>query len=157
MSEINNVNNNSEKNKTAYEDGIKKIKRRRIVWGSVLAFSTVLFIIFFFLPVNYYLVMTVLNLCTCTWLIALVFFIGSLTLSCKQYEYNGKNIVVYAGWFHHYLMIDGEKFDEHNTVISFVHLMLSTTLDDGSSVVATISLCNSVVLKINEKLYDAKK
>ena len=90
---------------------------------------------------------------SCACLPALLFFISALLLSCNVYIYNDKTIVVYAGWYHHYILINGEKYDEHNTLISFTPITLTATLDDGSEVKATISLTNRVALKINGKLY----
>lgn len=90
---------------------------------------------------------------SCACLPALLFFISALLLTCSIYHYNDKTIVVYAGWYHHYILINGEKYDEHNTLISFTPITLTATLDDGSEVKATISLTNRVALKINGKLY----
>ena len=87
---------------------------------------------------------------------ALLFFICALLLSCNVYIYNDKKIVVYAGWYHHYLLIDGEKYDEHNTLTYFTPITLSATLDNGSEVKATISLTNRIALKINGNLYQRK-
>ena len=92
----------------------------------------------------------------CDIAIALPFFIGSLFLSCKKYRYNGSNIVVYAGWFHHYLKMDGEVLDEHNTFVTFTAIVLSCTLNDGTRLQATISLTNRIALKINDRLYKNK-
>lgn len=90
---------------------------------------------------------------SCACLPALLFFISALLLSCNVYIYNDKKIVVYAGWYHHYILINGEKYDEHNTITFFTPILLSATLDDGSEVKATISLTNRIALKINGKLY----
>lgn len=86
-------------------------------------------------------------------LVAVVFFICSLLLSCKVYEYNGKTIIVYAGFYHHYLKVDGEIMDEHNTLTSFTAIPLSCTLDDGAVLHATITMTNRISLKINDRLY----
>ena len=83
---------------------------------------------------------------------ALAMFIASLFLSYKQYNYNGATISVYAGWYHHALRINGEIFDEHNTLMSFTPIKLSTTLDNGTVLEATISLSNRIVLKINNRV-----
>lgn len=83
----------------------------------------------------------------------ILYFISVLLLTCSIYHYNDKTIVVYAGWYHHYILINGEKYDEHNTLIPFTPITLTATLDDGSEVKATISLTNRVALKINGKLY----
>lgn len=86
--------------------------------------------------------------------ILLPFFIGSLFLSCKEYDYLGKQIVVYAGWCHHYIKVDGIKTDEHNTLISHTAIQLSCTLFDGTNIQATITLSNRISLKINNLLYE---
>lgn len=93
----------------------------------------------------------------CACLPALLFFISALLLSCNVYLYNDKKIVVYAGWYHHYILVNGEKYDEHNTLISFTPITLTATLDDGSEVKATISLTNRVALKINGKLCEKER
>ena len=85
------------------------------------------------------------------------FFLSVLLLTCSIYHYNDKAIVVYAGWYHHYILINGEKYDEHNTLISFTPITLTATLDDGSEVKATISLTNRVALKINGKLCEKER
>lgn len=86
-------------------------------------------------------------------LFILTFWICSLLLSCKIYNYNGKKILVYAGWFHHYIEVDGRYMDEHNTLMSFTPIELSCTLDDGTLLQARISLTNRISLKINNQLY----
>lgn len=85
--------------------------------------------------------------------IIFTFWICSWLLSCKVYNYNGKKILVYAGWFHHYIEVDGRYMDEHNTLMSFTPIELSCTLDDGTLLQARISLSNRISLKINNQLY----
>lgn len=82
-----------------------------------------------------------------------LFFIASLLLSCKVYDYNGYEIVVYAGFYHHYIKVNGRKVDEHDTVISFTAILLSCTLNDGTDMQATITMTNRISLKINNQLY----
>lgn len=86
-----------------------------------------------------------------------VFFIAAMLLSCKIYDYNGVEILVYAGWYHHYIKVDDVKVDEHNTIVSHVPICLSTTLQDGTNIYATISLTNRIALKINDRLYIREK
>ncbi|MDE6442494.1 MAG: hypothetical protein K2L12_07090 [Clostridia bacterium] len=81
------------------------------------------------------------------------FFIASLLLSYKTYKYNDFDIIIYAGWYHHYLKVNGTKMDEHNTLISFTAIPLSCTLDDGTELNATITKSNRISLKINNQLY----
>lgn len=83
---------------------------------------------------------------------AVPMFIGALLLSYKEYDYNGKKISVYAGWFHHTLRVNGEMYDEHNTLFSWTPVMLSTTLEDGTVLDATISLTNRISLKADNRL-----
>lgn len=86
-------------------------------------------------------------------IVIFAFLISSLLLSYKNYQYAGNEIIVYAGWYHHYIKINGTKVDEHNTIMNFTAISLSTTLDDSTKLVATISLTNRIALKINDKLY----
>ncbi len=86
-----------------------------------------------------------------------VFFIASLQLSCKEYEYNGNIIVVYAGFYHHYISVNEIKVDEHNTLTRRTPICLSTTLEDGARLNVTITLSNRISLKINDKLYNKRK
>ena len=81
-----------------------------------------------------------------------VFFGASLFLSYKEYNYFGKQLSVYAGWFHHTLRVNGEVCDEHNTITSWTPIKLSTTLYDGTKIDATITLTNRISLKANDKL-----
>lgn len=86
-------------------------------------------------------------------ILILAFFISAMSLSCRAYEYNGNIITVYAGWFHHYLKVNGKVMDENNTIIGFSPIYLSTNLPDGTYLQATITTMNRVSLKINNVLY----
>lgn len=85
------------------------------------------------------------------------FFISSLFLSCKYYVYEGRDIIVYAGFYHHYMTVDGRRVDEHNTITSFTPIILSCTLPEGTHLFATVSLTNRISLKINDMLYTVVK
>lgn len=85
---------------------------------------------------------------------SLVMFISALLLSYKERFYNGSTISVYAGYFHHTLRVNGVKYDEHNTLISWMPIVLSTTLEDGTKIDSTISLTNRITIKINDRLFD---
>lgn len=81
-----------------------------------------------------------------------VMFVASLFLNYKEYHFKGMVISVYAGWIHHTLRINGEKYDEHTTLFSYVPIKLSTTVNDVK-IKATVSrFCNRIALKINDKL-----
>ena len=84
--------------------------------------------------------------------VTILLFIQSLLLCYRKYEYNGQTIEVYAGYYNHYIKVNNEKYDEHKTLTSFSPIMLSCTLNSGEKIQATISLTNSVSLKINDKL-----
>lgn len=84
----------------------------------------------------------------------LILLICSLMLSYKVYDYDGNKIEVYSGWYYHYIKINGEKYDEHNTLQSFSPIYLSCMLDDYTTIEATISLSNRIALKINGRLYE---
>lgn len=83
----------------------------------------------------------------------LLLLIGTLMLSYKVYDYDGNKIEVYSGWYYHYIKINGEKYDEHNTSLSLSSIYLSCMLDDNTAIEATISLSNRIALKVNGKLY----
>ncbi len=97
------------------------------------------------------LICTIL-ICVIGGITSFALFVASLFLSCKKYRYNGNDILVYAGWYKHYIKVNGEKFDEHNTGSSRTALYMSCTLDDGAEVLVRISTTNSITLKINGKL-----
>ena len=75
----------------------------------------------------------------------------SLLLSCNQYQYNGQNIIVYSGWFHHYITVDGSLKDEHNTFIGDNPILLSVRLDSGEELEVLISTIHRITLKIDGK------
>lgn len=79
------------------------------------------------------------------------FFIASLFLSYKEYEYNGNKIVVYAGWYHNYIKLNGTKISEQNTLMPFQVITLSCKSNEGDDIQATISMTNKISLKINEQ------
>lgn len=90
------------------------------------------------------------------WLFELIIFIcfnWALSLSCKVYTYKNYQIIVYAGWFHHYIKVNEEIVDEHSTLITYVPITLETTLDSGEKIFARISTSNRISLEINDKLY----
>lgn len=90
-------------------------------------------------------------------IICFVFLICSFLLSYKIYNYNGQQIIVYAGWYHHYMKVGGIIFDEHNTILAFTPIILSSKLNDDTELRATISLTNRISLKINDRLYKGNK
>ncbi len=89
--------------------------------------------------------------------IAFIFLICSLLLSYKAYDYCGRDIEVYAGFYHHYMKVDGIKTDEYNTIVSWTPIQLSCTINSSVYLQATISLTNRISLKINNMLYTKRK
>lgn len=94
----------------------------------------------------------VIEICVPLGIFLFIIFIMSLLLSCKTYEYCGNQIIVYAGWYNHFIKINGTKFDEHNTLVYYTPIKLSCTLDNDTFLETTISLTNRISTKINGKL-----
>ncbi len=90
-------------------------------------------------------------------IIAIIFLIVSLLLSYREYDYNGQKLSVYSGWFHHTLKVNGEKCDERRALLHFLPIKLSTTMEDGTKLVATITLTNRITLKADDKLLNKNK
>ena len=91
-------------------------------------------------------------------LCTLIGFFYSLLMSCKKYEYDGHEIIVYAGFIKRYVMIDGDVKDEYSTWINYAPINLTCTLNDGSSVNVRISTTCRITLKVNGNLIkDIKK
>lgn len=55
----------------------------------------------------------------CCIFITPIIFICSLFLSYKIYKFNGNIITIYAGYYNHYIKINGEMFDEHTNIYKF--------------------------------------
>lgn len=89
-------------------------------------------------------------------IICLISFIYSFQIKYKVYEYNSNDIVVYAGYSHHYMKVNGDLMDEYNKK-SNTPIYLSCRLDDGSEIQATIFSTNNILLKINDKHYTKTK
>ena len=132
----------------------------RLVWGILLVIAVILSLLFWCGNLH---VADEIEIVLSTYLIIIldsvtsVFFICSLLLSYKIYDYKGNKIIVYAGWYHHYIKVNGEKVDEHNTIFTYTAINMSCTLDDGAEVWATISMTNRISLKINNRLYNGVK
>ena len=81
----------------------------------------------------------------------IAFLIMSFLISYKEYDYDGNIISVYSGWYHHTLRINGELYDEHNTLFNYTPIILSTIF--GEDIIeAKISLTNRIAVKVNNKL-----
>ena len=85
-------------------------------------------------------------------IITIPMLISALLLSYKECKFDGKTISVYAGFYHHTLRVDGELCDEHNTILFFTPIKLSTTDKEGNIIETNISLTNRISIKVNDKL-----
>lgn len=98
--------------------------------------------------------------------------LSALLYNAKRYFYNGNEVIVYAGLFHNYIKINGEKEDYKNTfgyifiylllpfvcflIVALIPIRLSATLD-GNTYDANISVFNRIKLKINNRLYNKNR
>lgn len=130
----------------------KKILIHRVTCLIILLISIITTIIFFSCDI-FDIYLFFLPIIVFADVFSFTFFICSLLLTYKNYQYNEYEIIVYASWYHHYIKINGEKYDEHNTIATFTPIILSCTLDDCTDIMATITLTNRISLKINNKLF----
>lgn len=131
----------------------EKILKHRIIWSVVLAVSIIIDIIVIIKHNDDYF-STKLYLAMLITILPLSLFIYTLLLSYKTYVYNDKEIIVYAGFYHHYISVNGVIVDEYNTFTSLTPIWLSCTLADETYLQATISASfRRIALKINDKLY----
>ena len=89
---------------------------------------------------------TILSLLVMCWVIA------TFLLSCKKYNVDGCEIIVFAGFTNHYIKANGVKIDEYKAVLSFLPVTMSATLENGKVITATISTNNRIAVKINNRL-----
>ena len=125
----------------------------RAVLGGVFTLFVLLTVIISAVPFSGYYLIYLVPYFIALDVSLLAMFISSLLLSCKIYNYNGNEIIVFAGWYRHYIKINGEKHDEHNTFVSFTPIILTCSLDDGANIKATITLSSRITLKINDRIY----
>lgn len=78
--------------------------------------------------------------------------VQSLTMSCKIYNYNGSEILVYAGFMHRYLKVDGVKVDERSTAFTYGTVNLNFMTPDGAAVLASITRMNRITLMVNNQI-----
>lgn len=80
--------------------------------------------------------------------------IASLLLKCKIYEFEGKTIIVYAGWHNHQIFENDILMDECKTGFYLSAIIIGYTDDNGNDINARITTTNSITLKINNRLYN---
>lgn len=85
-------------------------------------------------------------------IVALAMFICSCRHRCKTYEIDGLNVLIYTGWSHHYMKLNGEIVDEYNASAIRVPIDLQCE-HNGTMLRATISTSHKIKLKVNGKLY----
>ncbi len=89
------------------------------------------------------------------WAILRLIYVAPLTItalffSCKTYRIGGYFIVVYAGRMHHYIKIDGKKYDEKNPLISFSSITLNAVLESDDRIEVYITgLTKRISLRLN--------
>lgn len=89
-------------------------------------------------------------------IIAFVFSIVALLVNYKKYQINGHSIIVYAGFYHHYIKVDGNIVDENNTAFSLAPIVLSSTVDN-EEIKATINPSNRITVKYQNVLIRPQK
>lgn len=133
----------------------KKLLIRRLIWFALFVLGVIFSATF--LSSDNYMLNNIGYLVYFASVFVICFLITSLLLSCKVYDYNGVEIIVYAGRYHNYIKVNGTITDEHNTLRTWTAITLSCALDDDTELKATISLSNRIALKINNKLYKKTK
>ena len=83
--------------------------------------------------------------------------VQSLTMSCKLYDYNGRSILVYAGWFRRYIKVNDIKVAERSTAFTYGAVNLSCMLDDGAQALATITRMNKIDLRVNNQVLPVQR
>ncbi len=78
--------------------------------------------------------------------------VQSLTMSCKIYNYNGSEILVYAGFMHRYLKVNGVKVDERSTAFTYGTVNLNFMTPNGAAVLASITRMNRITLMVNNQI-----
>lgn len=86
-------------------------------------------------------------------------FMWSLMLSCKEVRYRDNVIVVYSGWYHRYMKVNGElrctqsAMSKWCYIFAVIPIYFDCVLDDGTCISAKINAFNRISLKINGRLY----
>ncbi len=91
------------------------------------------------------------------WSVSLFFTIASLLFSCKLYYYEGQDIIVYTGWYRHYLKVNGRILSKRYKPFFIKPLTLESALYDGAIAQATISVLKRISFKIDDQIYTNRK
>ena len=88
--------------------------------------------------------------------IFLVLFIFSFLLKCNIYQFEQKEIVVYAGWKTHQIFENGVLMDELITWNTIGAIEIGYTDEYNNVIEARIGSHNHITLRINNKIYYSK-
>ena len=83
-------------------------------------------------------------------IILLMLFVQTMTLKCKTYYYQDKEIVVYAGFLHRHVKVNGVEVCRRSNAFTY-GANLSCLLDDGSQLCAYISRSNKITVMVNNQ------
>lgn len=89
------------------------------------------------------------------WLSVLLIFICYCLMQRNLYVYktgSGKEIVVFAGLYDHYISVEGERVDEHKSGFYFTPIKMSYEISETEKIETEITLTNRVKTKINGKI-----
>lgn len=144
------------KEKTLMEEK-KKINKNRIILCTIALITILITIIFYSSSIDEIYKYSFIYFFIWINTFAIIFAISSFfSIRYKTYYYNKNTIIVYAGWSHHYIKVNGTIYDEHTTILSFTPIKLSCNIDENTQIDVTISLSNKISLKINNKLLQAE-
>lgn len=136
------------------------IELNRALYWLIFIFSTLTFSILLILinsdnEVTIFISPIIIYINSIVSVVSVFLAIGSLFLRLREYDVDGIAVAGYAGWYHHYLIVDGEIVDEHNTFSSFVTIYLDYDSPEHSYDM-TISTSNAIRLKVDKKLVTPK-
>lgn len=135
----------------------ERVDQHRTRWIVIFGISIILNIIIDPFAANGNDLLLMFNFVIIGWLfpmLSFAFFINSLFIKFKEYNYNEIKIGIYVGFYHHYLKINGIKCDEYNTLFSLTPIKLSTVIENNIKIEATISTSNAVSVKVNDILIE---
>ncbi len=96
----------------------------------------------------------------------LIFLASRLFIKCKVFDFEGKEIIVYAGTFFHYIKVEGHILDRYTWILAlfmwiplvwlislFLSKTMSCVLDDGTKIEVEVASFHRIKVKINDRLY----
>lgn len=128
-----------------------KEQKKIVCYRTISAVVTTVMVIMFIVSLAKNSVSSMLYLYGVT--VGAVFFVTSFFVHYKRATVGENTIEIYAGYYHHYLKVNGETVDEHNSLIYFLPIVFETVLTGGDMLKVTITLSNGITVKINDKLF----